>query len=104
MPCITPTAAAALRDKNRGSGFIPSTLPLPGKLRQRSAAVAAVQESDDRRHCATCVNLGGTRCHALGYGVIDWPPRRCWQYQPLPDDPDQRPGRDRWPSMKPEQS
>lgn len=58
--------------------------------------------TDDRRHCSTCQNLDGKRCRARNVLVIDWPPRRCFDYRPMADDPDQRTGRVRWPSMKSE--
>lgn len=58
--------------------------------------------ADDRRHCSTCQNLDGKRCRARKLLVMDDLPRRCFDYRPKPNDPDQRPGRDRWPSMKPE--
>ena len=57
------------------------------------------REPDDRRHCAACMNLAGTRCQARRLLVMDDLPRRCSDYLPTPDDPDQRPGRDRWPSL-----
>ena len=58
--------------------------------------------TDDRRHCAACVNLNGNRCVARDCLVMDEIPRRCFDYQPKPDDRDQRPGAERWPSMRPE--
>lgn len=58
--------------------------------------------ADDRRHCSTCQNLSGTRCRATGFYVMDDLPRRCFDYLPKAYDPDQRPGRDRWPSFNPE--
>ena len=58
------------------------------------------REPDDRRHCRTCRQLAGTRCRARRLLVMDDLPRRCPDYLPTPDDPDQRPGRDRWPSLE----
>lgn len=58
------------------------------------------REPDDRRHCRTCRQLSGTRCQANSLRVMDDLPRRCSDYLPNPDDPDQRPGRDRWPSLE----
>lgn len=55
--------------------------------------------ADDRRHCATCQNLNGTRCRASGFYVLDDLPRRCLGYLPMSDDPDQRSGRARWSSL-----
>jgi len=57
------------------------------------------REPDDRRHCATCQQLAGTRCRTRRLLVMDDLPRRCADYLPTPDDADQRPGRDRWPSL-----
>ena len=65
---------------------------------------------DDRRHCACCQNLARSGlCLAARRGEIeasdsfhpvDNMPRRCEGYSPLADDPDQRPGRERWPGLK----
>lgn len=59
----------------------------------------ATRGPDDRRHCATCSNLAGTRCRARRLLVMDDLPRRCADYLPTHDDADQRPGRDRWPFL-----
>lgn len=67
--------------------------------------------TDDRRHCSTCACLdfrGGCVAAQVGdlpgaawhHRPIDWPPRRCIAYAPLPDDPDQRSGRERWPDLQ----
>ncbi|MBK9665540.1 MAG: hypothetical protein IPO61_07345 [Gammaproteobacteria bacterium] len=42
------------------------------------------------------------RCAACQCLVMDDIPRRCFDYQPKPQDHDQRPGRERWPSLEPE--
>ncbi len=57
-------------------------------------------EPDDRRHCRTCQHLSGSRCRATRLLIMDDLPRRCSDYRPLPDDPDQRNGRERWPSLE----
>lgn len=57
------------------------------------------REPDDRRHCRSCRQLAGARCRARRLLVMDDLPRRCTDYLPTPDDPDQRPGRDRWPDL-----
>mgnify|MGYP000869450815 CR=1 FL=1 len=57
------------------------------------------REPDDRRHCAACINLAGTRCRARRLLVMDDLARRCADYVPTPDDADQRPGCDRWPHL-----
>lgn len=60
---------------------------------------------DDRRICDKCANLEGRRCLAAWRGEIvanrDYEPvrdipRRCEGYAPGADDPDTRPGRERW--------
>jgi len=67
-------------------------------------------ETDDRRYCSTCASLTDRgRCTAAEVGAlpgagrhhhpIDWPPRRCIAYAPIPDDPDQQTGRERWPGL-----
>lgn len=70
---------------------------------ERSAEVP--HHDDDRRHCRTCRSFRGDRDPQTGYctayqaHVVDRPPRRCVQYVPRPDDPDQRTGRERWPRL-----
>lgn len=68
-------------------------------LRRAHPGRFIAREPDDRRHCRTCQQLAGTRCRVRRLLVMDDLPRRCSDYLPTPDDPDQRPGRDRWPSL-----
>ncbi|HNM80805.1 MAG TPA: hypothetical protein PKL28_07110, partial [Rhodocyclaceae bacterium] len=63
----------------------------------RAAAELTEPEPDDRRHCRTCQHLSGSRCWATRLLVMDDLPRRCSDYLPMPDDSDQRNGRERWP-------
>lgn len=74
-----------------------------------SNSATAFDEFDDRRHCRDCANLTqGGRCLAAWRGDIqaashyhpidDWP-RRCEGYAPKANDPDQRPGKQRWPRI-----
>jgi len=65
-----------------------------GRYRTTTAAIAT-----------QCENLSGNRCLAAARGELDGVrnqhpfdklPRRCVAYVPLPDDPDQRPGFERW--------
>lgn len=67
--------------------------------------------NDDRRTCGQCVNLAGRRCLAAWRGEIaanrDYAPvrdipRRCEGYTPGTDDPDTRPGQERWPELNQE--
>jgi hypothetical protein len=63
----------------------------------------------DLRTCDLCGNLTETgRCSAAArreivamrsYEPVRDMPKRCEAYKPLPDDPDQRPGRERWPGL-----
>ncbi|MDQ9168994.1 hypothetical protein Q8A64_01085 [Oxalobacteraceae bacterium R-40] len=64
--------------------------------------------NDDRRTCNQCNNLMGRRCLAALRGEIaasrDHEPirdmlMRCEGYAPKLTDPDQRPGRVRWPGL-----
>ena len=68
------------------------------------------EEWDDLRPCLLCRNLARSgRCLAAWRGELraarDWEPtfpgqpQRCIGYDPKADDPDQRPGRERWPEM-----
>jgi hypothetical protein len=71
---------------------------------------APVAEPDDRRACLACENLTRAgQCLAAGRGELIGtarrytPPkdtqRRCEGYAPGADDPDRRPGRERWPFL-----
>jgi hypothetical protein len=60
---------------------------------------------DDRRTCDQCLNLKALRCQAARRGEINASrnyepirnlPQRCEGYAPNADDPDRRPGRERW--------
>lgn len=76
-----------------------------------TAAPLATRTSDDRRTCRDCANLSGTgRCLSAARGnrdtdagrsgfPIDDLLRRCAGYAPGADDPDRRPGAERWPVM-----
>lgn len=71
------------------------------------AAVWADRAGDDRRICPECgcyqerrctvAKPGGLVSAARGYMPVPDILRRCEGFAPLPDDPDQRPGVDRWP-------
>lgn len=63
---------------------------------------------DDRRTCDQCANLIARRCQAAkrgeivasrNYEPIRDLPRRCEGYASGADDPDRRPGRERWPGL-----
>lgn len=64
---------------------------------------------DDRRHCADCANLTpsglclaaqrGEITASRTYQPVDHIPRRCEGYAPGADDPDRRPGSERWPNL-----
>jgi len=63
---------------------------------------------DDRRTCNQCANLAGRRCLAAWRGEIvanrDYAPirdipRRCEGYMPEANDPNRRPGGERWPDL-----
>ncbi|MEF8704023.1 MAG: hypothetical protein V5B32_12405 [Candidatus Accumulibacter sp. UW26] len=65
---------------------------------------------DDRRFCSQCLNLRGGVCSVAKPGglvsaIVGYQParpelpQRCAGYSPNADDPDQRPGRERWPGF-----
>lgn len=69
-------------------------------------------DPDDRRFCSQCLNLRGAVCSVAKPGglvsaiagyrpALPELPRRCAGYSPNADDPDQRPGRERWPGFTP---
>jgi len=91
----------------------PEALPTPGQDPNEPggpAAIGSIERSgDNRRRCSECAKLGhGGRCLAAVRREIvasrTYAPhpdllRRCEAFAPLPGDPDQRPGRDRWPGL-----
>ena len=70
------------------------------------AAVWVDRAGDDRRICPECQRYQDRRCTiakpgglvsaARGYMPVPDMLRRCEGFAPLPEDPDQRPGADRW--------
>jgi hypothetical protein len=78
-------------------------------LRRAGESRYAAPLEDDRRYCTECLNLTERGlCLAVRRGemrrVSTWQPDqtrpwRCVGYAPGADDPDRRPGRERWPSM-----
>lgn len=70
---------------------------------------APERAGDDRRRCRECLNLATNgRCLAAARRDIiasrTYAPapdllRRCEGFKPPANDPDQRPGRDRWPGL-----
>ncbi|MDP2964024.1 MAG: hypothetical protein Q8N54_14830 [Sulfurimicrobium sp.] len=80
-------------------------------LRQAGDVPQPAAFDDDRRYCDQCMNLRRDVCTIAepkigalvvanrGYRPVREPPRRCAGYAPGPDDPDRRPGRERWPGL-----
>ena len=84
----------------------PSPVATPPPIRWRGEGL----DLGDLRPCLWCRNLSpGGRCLAAWRGELraarDYSPanpdlpQRCIGYRPAADDPDQRPGRERWPEM-----
>ncbi len=76
----------------------------------REEAEAIVWHEDDRRRCAHCLNIrpggickvaepGGLVSAMKGYRPNQAVLQRCAGYRPCPDDPDRRPGWERWPGL-----
>ena len=80
----------------------------PVEIRARKEGVTG-SLTDDRRTCSSCRNLEERECRAArpggvvsarrGYEPIADLLQRCRGYSPLPADPDQRRGIDRWPGL-----
>jgi hypothetical protein len=78
-------------------------------LRRADEVPRPLPDDDDRRHCAQCANrapsglcLAARRGEIIAsrtYHPVDHLPRRCEGYAPGPDDPDRRPGCERWPGL-----
>jgi hypothetical protein len=94
----------------------PMELPAPPLAEQAQdeappdpSILAREAEGDNRRRCAECGNLGERgACLAAQRRQIkasrQYVPlrdilRRCEGFAALPGDPDQRPGRERWPGL-----
>jgi hypothetical protein len=91
------------------------TRPVPDDDDRRHCAQCANQKrmpfmrGSPRRHCAQCANLApsglclaarrGEIIASRTYHPVDHLPRRCEGYVPGADDPDRRPGRERWPGL-----
>lgn len=86
--------------------------PIPERITPAGAEAVAwptlLTTDDQQRTCSQCANLIALRCQAAKRGEIvasrDYEPirdipRRCEGYAPGADDPDQRPGRERWPEL-----
>lgn len=93
----------ALRKERQGAGGIADD----ERIRRRRAPAP---DWDDLRPCSMCHNLARNgRCLAAWRSeiraaadyrpVFPLQPRRCIGYAPGADDPDQTPGRERWPSL-----
>lgn len=106
VPILDTLRAAGLRIEVNGEHLVvaPKSAITPELRRiiRDNKPVILNALADDRRHCATCANLDGKRCGARQCLVMDDIPRRCFDYQPKPQDHDQRPGCERWPSLEPE--
>ena len=88
---------------------------LIGFLTEQAASIerGLTGDDDDRRRCTDCRNLAeNDLCLAAWRGELTsgliarrYHParpkqlRRCEAYAPRPDDPDQRPGSERWPGL-----
>lgn len=65
--------------------------------------------ADDRVACAACAHFTPPGCRACRQGLFSFRARdhypdperlhRCFCYRPLQQDPDQRPGDERWPDL-----
>ena len=90
----------------------PETTRSQAEARQRAAIKATEATKDPRRRCDQCRNLSdrgqcmaALRSQPLGFDVprMYYPaatlPQCCAGYLPFPDDPDQRPGVERWPTL-----
>jgi hypothetical protein len=115
------TSATVERKSSIPESACVATIATPATHREPAVAtiatVATIQEfqnsvvdpTDNRIICKQCVNLTGRRCFAAARGEIvasrNLEPirdlrRRCEAFRPLPADPDQRTGAERWPGLE----
>jgi hypothetical protein len=89
-------------------GFVGSLLARPSP--NQGPTPELMDALGDTRPCTWCRRMASSgRCLAAARGELraarDYEPtdpaqaRRCIAYQPLSIDPDQRPGRERWPEL-----
>lgn len=103
-----PTAAMAVPDPGDAEASLVS-IGSNGSARTTDLQEIEAVGDDDRRTCTQCAHLTGRGlCLAarrgeivagLGYEPVHDLLRRCEGYAPRPDDPDRRPGRERWPGL-----
>jgi len=82
----------------------------PDQIRARKEE-GKIEAGDDRRTCRMCLNLedrfcivarpGGVVSARRWYEPVAEILQRCPGYRPSQDDPDQRPGAERWPGLRP---
>lgn len=88
----------------------PNPIPSTDSEADEATVEGTTWADDDRRRCAHCLNLrpggvckaaapGGLVSAVHGYRPNQAVLHRCAGYRPCPDDPDQRPGRERWPGL-----
>jgi len=93
--------------------------PIPDVLPEPVISRPVPLPTDDRRTCQQCANLdhqrgrdGFRRCAAARRGELPYiasrdyspvpdVPKRCEGFAPMPDDPDRRTDRERWPELIP---
>lgn len=101
---------AAADDRDNHTEADPAGAVRPDPAAEQLPCMAAPERAgDNRRRCSECANRAGNgRCLAAARRQLVASPtyapdpvilRRCEAFAPLPDDPDQRAGRDRWPGL-----
>jgi|GEM_PF-1148535 len=107
---VAKIATVTVATPEINNAFFADTAIAPILEPQPELQADAVLFLDDRRHCAECANLSAGRCLAAWRGEIkaaklykpqDDLPRRCEGYAPKANDPDQRTGKQRWPTLNP---
>lgn len=107
---VAKVASVTVASPEINNAFFADTTLAPSQNLQPELQADAELFLDDRRHCSQCANLSAGRCLAAWRGEIkaaklyrplDDLPRRCEGYIPKANDPDQRTGTQRWPTLNP---
>ena len=99
-------AAEPIEDRHEPGGALAAGDDAPNLVDDIPASAAG----DERRFCSQCLNLRGGACiiakpGGLVSAIVGYRPalpemlQRCAGYSPNADDPDQRPGHERWPGL-----
>lgn len=107
---VTPTVTDGVTRVTNVADLLASAVEPDERDLGRAGDERTGDNPDERRFCTQCLNLRGAVCIVAKPGglvsaIVGYRPglpdmlQRCAGYAPNADDPDQRPGRERWPGL-----